>query len=79
MPLPDTQGNCRSYYSSYGGSCYRVMTTGTTWTAAQVQCVTDGGTLAIVNDVYEDNYIQALVGDKITNYWIGLSDTKVPD
>ncbi|XP_069120617.1 macrophage mannose receptor 1-like isoform X2 [Argopecten irradians] len=74
VPLPSTQGTCRSGYTSYGTSCYKVVTSSpATWTNANTACTNDNAALVNINDIYEDSYVYSLLGN--TPYWIGLSDT----
>ncbi|XP_021354593.1 macrophage mannose receptor 1-like isoform X2 [Mizuhopecten yessoensis] len=73
VPIPSTQGTCLNGYTSYGTSCYKVVTSPASWSSANMACGNDGGSLVNVNDIYEDSYVYSIVGN--APYWIGLSDT----
>ncbi|KAK3106670.1 hypothetical protein FSP39_024902 [Pinctada imbricata] len=75
-PVISQQGGCPSGFVSWGTSCYQYITTSTTWSSANQMCQQSSlsATLAVINDVYEDAYIQSLVGCPTCSYWIGLGD-----
>ncbi|XP_043940817.1 C-type lectin BfL-2-like [Protopterus annectens] len=93
FPKGDTQvfnhcicvrGLCPSGWYQYKDSCYRVITTPTSWVNAEASCQKSysGAHLASIHSDEENNYIFSLTGNlsdytKGNAYWIGAHDTLV--
>ncbi|XP_053409086.1 macrophage mannose receptor 1-like [Mercenaria mercenaria] len=68
-------GSCKTGYSFYMGSCYKVSKTSKNWNDAQADCKNDNGNLASVTSIQESAFIHVLVNGAF-QYWVGLSDTQ---
>ncbi|XP_071507011.1 macrophage mannose receptor 1-like [Diadema antillarum] len=77
---PDDPNSCRSGFTQYGDSCFKVVSRTMAFSDAIQACRNEGSdvTLASIVDVYEGAYTDTLVhynGDAML--WIGLLDDKV--
>lgn len=81
VQVTSIQGACPDSWAAFGASCYRYFppnAAAQNWTAAQQVCQDNGAQLVEISSVYEDGFVQSLVGNVAPNgYWIGLADTKV--
>jgi len=68
---PDAFGCPASYTERVPGSCYRLVTTGRTWDAAEADCEAAGAHLAVVDDPTENAFVS-------TNQWIGATENVTP-
>jgi hypothetical protein len=72
LTVAATAASCSALGGSlYGGHCYIVNRTATTWAAAQSTCKSSGGNLAIVNNGSENYYIYSITQ---TAVWMGAND-----
>jgi C-type mannose receptor len=63
---------CPSGYAKEVQSCYRYYSSEEYYSTAQNQCEDDGGTLVVVDNSQENNYVLSLISG---NTWLGLNDT----
>ena len=68
-----TSGNCDLIYE---GSCYKVFEVSTpiNWLDAQSSCAIWGGDLTSITTERENNYLNIIIPDTMSNCWIGLND-----
>ena len=67
---------CLAQWVSFGGSCYKLITTTETWSNAEAYCMNQqSGVLVKIESTEENDFIkrQFLTGQ--SDYWIGLSDS----
>nr|XP_022336336.1 macrophage mannose receptor 1-like isoform X2 [Crassostrea virginica] len=80
VQVTSIQGACPDSWAAFGASCYRYFppnAAAQNWTVAQQVCQDNGAQLVEISSVYEDGFVQSLVGNVAPNgYWIGLADTK---
>ncbi|XP_013397759.1 uncharacterized protein LOC106164412 [Lingula anatina] len=76
------RGSCPKGWRSWNGNCYQLNTATSkqmTWTEADRFCKAQGSTLIQIETANERNYMRSLIGPmrtaRVTDYWIGLSDT----
>ncbi|XP_068994686.1 asialoglycoprotein receptor-like 1 [Embiotoca jacksoni] len=65
------RGTCREGWDSFQGGCYLLSTNTVTWHQAEEHCKTQGGHLAVLNNVEKLDYISKIVEIRYS-YWIGL-------
>ncbi|XP_071961041.1 uncharacterized protein [Antedon mediterranea] len=75
---PDVGGGdlCRSGYTPYKETCYKVFNdTLETWDAAKAACEADNAQLVMIEDTFEQQFLRGLVPALSPyKYWIGLKD-----
>lgn len=64
------------YNLAYGGHVYKLIAN-LAWSDAQAACVSDQGHLVKIEDMNENNFLQAQIGFGYA--WIGLKDTMAND
>ena len=71
-----TSGDCNLIYD---GSCYKVFEVSTpiNWLDAQSSCAIWGGDLTSITTERENNYLNIIIPDTVSNCWIGLNDRDV--
>ncbi|XP_055995966.1 macrophage mannose receptor 1-like isoform X2 [Ostrea edulis] len=78
VAVTSVQGSCPLGFAMMGASCYRFFPANGaagSWTQAKQVCQQNGAKLVEINDVYEDGFVQSLVGNLAPKgYWIGLAD-----
>lgn len=77
--LTAAQKMCDIGWVGQGNSCYMLTTDQRTWFDAQMLCRQQGGDLASVKDVSENNYVFGFIANMATqglygSAWIGLND-----
>jgi hypothetical protein len=81
VAVTSLQGPCPQGFSAMGQSCYRYFPANGaagSWSQAKQVCQQNGARLVEINDVYEDGFVQSLVGNQAPKgYWIGLADQTV--
>lgn len=66
---------CPTGYSTYGGTCYKIVTSATnSWSAARSACQADGAELVDIIDASEMSLINSI---RTWQTWIGLTDAAV--
>ncbi|XP_042869527.1 macrophage mannose receptor 1-like isoform X1 [Penaeus japonicus] len=64
-------------YLNYSGSCYKIVSTPTSWQDAEDACVSEGAHLASVQHVSEQSFLWVFAVDSSTqDMWIGLNNLK---
>ncbi|ROT63827.1 putative macrophage mannose receptor 1-like [Penaeus vannamei] len=64
-------------YLNYSGSCYKLVSTPTSWQDAEDACVSEGAHLASVQHVSEQSFLWVLALDTgVEDMWIGLNNLK---
>ena len=60
----------------YEGSCYKVFTVSTpiNWLDAQSSCAIWGSDLTSITTERENNYLNTIIPNTVSSYWIGLND-----
>ena len=60
----------------YDSSCYKVFKVSTpiNWLDAQSSCAIWGGDLTSITTERENNYLNTIIPDTVSNCWIGLND-----
>ncbi|XP_062868150.1 macrophage mannose receptor 1 [Trichomycterus rosablanca] len=79
-PTPAWDGNCPEGWMRYHNKCY--MFKGrhghneerTNWTFARDWCRKEGGDLAVIDDINENDFVASYLRDMNHAAWIGLSD-----
>ena len=69
-------GECDLIYNS---SCYKVFEVSApiNWLDAQSSCAIWGGDLTSITTERENNYLNTIIPDTVSNFWIGLNDRDV--
>ncbi|PAA81135.1 hypothetical protein BOX15_Mlig013028g3 [Macrostomum lignano] len=73
---------CRDGYSVHNNMCYKVFTSRDdemTWYDAKARCQLEGGDLASVMNLAEQQFLQELAVPRDFSYWIGLYDSLAID
>ncbi|KAL4240798.1 hypothetical protein ACF0H5_001586 [Mactra antiquata] len=69
-------GDCPNGWTHHGTSCYRLRMDTETWVDAKLVCELDGGYLAEIENIPENNFIHGLITDN-KNLWLGGTDLSV--
>lgn len=65
-------------WGSFGGSCYKLITTTETWSNAEAYCVNQhSGVLVKIESIEENDFIKTQFLTGQSDYWIGLSDSVI--
>lgn len=75
-PPPCTNGNLPGYIDN-NMDCYKLDPVPRTWQDAMNNCKNDGTTLVSAVTIYEQAFIDTLLGTLSTPAWIGLADIAV--
>lgn len=62
------------YMGAFGGHHYYCSTQPASWEDAKINCENNGGSLAVINDQFENTFLTNLLNTQ--SAWIGLSDTE---
>ncbi|XP_077993133.1 macrophage mannose receptor 1-like [Glandiceps talaboti] len=75
-PTTESAGDCGSGWYTQSHSCYRFVSNGATWSTAEAQCKSYGGSLMAINDNIEQSFVSSKLGSFTGGswYWIGLTD-----
>nr|XP_028607052.1 macrophage mannose receptor 1-like isoform X1 [Podarcis muralis]XP_028607053.1 macrophage mannose receptor 1-like isoform X1 [Podarcis muralis] len=69
--------NCKKGWKRHGSYCYLISQTSATFSEANTFCETNKGSLASVENRYEQAFLTSLIGLRSEKYfWIGLSDVQ---
>ncbi|XP_071824781.1 macrophage mannose receptor 1-like isoform X2 [Apostichopus japonicus] len=76
-PTP-VENNCDDGYVPFHESCFRVLTSETSFQTAAATCQSDGYDLASIMDVYEQSFVETLLyGTNADAFWIGMTQNGV--
>ncbi|XP_045207458.2 perlucin-like [Mercenaria mercenaria] len=70
---------CKDGYSSHGEYCYALLPLKASWAEAQQYCKTLGGSLAVIEDADESNFVEGMLKREhstisTSQIWIGGTD-----
>jgi len=75
--------NCPAGYSALvnnNNNCYKLVSTPMAWQAAENQCMSEGGHLASIHNIFENNALSTFAGagNPNANTWIGFTNMNDP-
>ncbi|XP_077993134.1 macrophage mannose receptor 1-like [Glandiceps talaboti] len=75
-PTTQSVGDCGTGWYSQSYSCYRFVSDSASWSTAESQCKSYGGSLIAINDNIEQSFVSSKLAAFTGSswYWIGLTD-----